>query len=76
MEYLKFKDIIYVKEFLGHKSIINTTRYIHLANAITRQTGEWICKTAQTVEEAKQLIEQGFEYVCEMEGKKLFRKPK
>ena len=76
MEYLKFKDIIYVKEFLGHKSIINTTRYIHLANAISRETSEWICKTAQTVEEAKQLIEQGFEYVCEMEGKKLFRKPK
>ena len=76
MEYLKFKDIIYVKEFLGHKSIINTTRYIHLANAITRQTSEWICKTAQTVEEAKQLIEQGFEYVCEINGVKLFRKPK
>jgi len=76
MEYLKYRDIIYVKEFLGHKSIINTTRYIHLAKAITRQTNEWICKTASTIEEAKQLIEQGFEYVTEMDGVKLFRKAK
>ncbi|MEM3536810.1 MAG: site-specific integrase [Candidatus Bathyarchaeia archaeon] len=75
-EYLKFRDIIYVKEFLGHKSITNTTRYIHLAKAITRQANEWICKTASNIEEAKQLIEQGFEYVTEMDGIKLFRKPK
>jgi len=26
----------------------------------------------QTVEKAKQLIEEGFEYVCELEGVKLF----
>jgi len=29
-----------------------------------------------TVEEAKKLVEEGFEYVCEVEGTKLFRKRK
>jgi len=76
MMYLKTRDILYVKEFLGHRSLSSTMRYVHLANALTGGTGEWICKTAKTVEEAKSLIEQGFEYVCEMDGVKLFRKPK
>ena len=32
--------------------------------------------TAQTLDEAKKLVEAGFEYVTDMEGVKLFRKPK
>ncbi|MEM3733292.1 MAG: hypothetical protein QXK81_07310 [Candidatus Bathyarchaeia archaeon] len=47
-----------------------------MSKAITRQTNKWICKTASTIEEAKSLIEQGFEYITEMDGIKLFRKPK
>ncbi|MEM0095796.1 MAG: hypothetical protein QW660_04090 [Candidatus Bathyarchaeia archaeon] len=39
---------------------------IERQTALTGGTGEWICKTAKTVEEAKSLIEQGFEYVTEM----------
>jgi hypothetical protein len=34
------------------------------------------CKTAETVKEAKELIEAGFEYVCEIDGLKLFKKRK
>jgi hypothetical protein len=37
---------------------------------------EYICKAAKSVEEAKALIEARFQYVCEIEGAKLFRKPK
>ena len=37
---------------------------------------EYLVKTAKTVEEAKRLIEQGFEYVCDMNGNKVFRKRK
>ncbi|NVM23761.1 MAG: hypothetical protein HWN68_18530 [Desulfobacterales bacterium] len=37
---------------------------------------EYVVKTAQTVEEIRHLIEEGFEYVTEMEGKKIFRKRK
>ncbi|MEM2947047.1 MAG: site-specific integrase [Candidatus Bathyarchaeia archaeon] len=74
MEYVKTKDPVHVKEFLGHVNIKNTLRYIHLANAISEANEEYVCKTAKTIEEAFKLIEQGFEYVCEIEGTKLFRK--
>ena len=37
---------------------------------------EYTCKTAQTIEEAAQLIENGFQYVTEIEGTKLFKKRK
>jgi len=51
-------------------------KIIHLANAISNNESRFICKTAKTVEEAKELIEQGFEYVTEIDGVKLFRKTK
>ena len=35
-----------------------------------------VCKVAKTVEEAKQLLEKGFDYVTEIDGMKLFRKRK
>jgi len=76
MEYVKTKDIVHVKELLGHVNIQNTLRYIHLANAITKLTDEFISKVATTVEEACALIEQGFEYVCDMDDIKIFRKRK
>jgi site-specific recombinase XerD len=76
MEYAKTKDILHVKELLGHKNIGNTLKYIHLANALTQLSGEYAGKVATTVNEACALIEQGFEYVCEMDGKKIFRKRK
>jgi len=34
------------------------------------------CKAAETVKEAKELVEAGFEYVTSFEGYKLFRKRK
>lgn len=37
---------------------------------------EWVYKVASSLEEAVELVEVGFEYVTEVEGKKLFRKRK
>ena len=37
---------------------------------------DYICETASNVKEAKKLIESGFDYVCEIDGEKLFRKNK
>ena len=77
MLYHQTKDILYVMRFLGHKSIKSTLIYIQLEEAIfKRRDDEFICKTAKSVEEAKVLVEAGFEYVCEFEGVKLFRKRK
>ena len=73
MEYHKTKDILQVKWFLGHKRIENTLVYTHLVNF---EAEEFVCKVAHSVEEAAALIEAGFEYVCDIDGAKLFRKRK
>ena len=40
------------------------------------ESDDYICKTATNVEEAKQLIEAGFEYVPDIGNVKLFKKRK
>jgi len=78
MEYHKTKDILRVKYILGHKNIRNTLIYIDIENTLFQKGGseEFHVRTARTVEEACKLIEVGFEYVCEMDGVKIFRKRK
>jgi integrase len=73
MEYYKTKDILYVVKLLGHKNIKNTLVYTQLINS---KEDEWICKVAKTVEEAKQLIEAGFEYVDTIDEIHIYRKRK
>jgi integrase len=73
MEYSRTKDILYVKQLLGHVNINNTLIYTHLINFGSE---EYICKVAENIEEAKALTESGFEYVTEVDGVKLFRKRK
>jgi len=73
MEYSRTKDILYVKELLGHININNTLIYTHLVNFGSE---EYVCRVAENVEEAKALIESAFEYVTEVNGAKLFRKRK
>jgi integrase len=73
MEYHRTKDILHVMRLLGHKNIKNTLRYTQL---VTFEDDDYVCKTAASVKEATELIEAGFEYVCDMEAVKLFRKRK
>ena len=73
----KTKDIIHVQQLLGHKSIQNTMIYINLERAIFKEANdEFTVRTVDTLEEACKLMEVGFEYVCDMDDKKLFRKRK
>lgn len=72
-EYNKTKDILYVKKLLGHKRIESTMLYTQL---IDFSEHEYTCKVAETVDEAKKLVEAGFEFVTDFEGRKLFRKRK
>jgi integrase len=74
MEYHKTRDLLHVKALLGHKDLRTTLRYTQLLE--TLENDEYHCKTASTIKEATQLIENGFEYVTEIDGTKLFRKRK
>jgi hypothetical protein len=58
---------------LGHRDIRNTLVYTHL---LDNENDEFVCKVARNVDEAKELVEGGFEYVTDVEGIKLFRKRK
>ena len=64
----------HVKQLLGHRMIENTMRYTQLAKF--EDPEGFTCRVAKSLEEAKELIEAGFQYVTDMDDKKLFRKPK
>jgi len=73
MEYHKTKDLLHVKRLLGHKDLRTTLRYTQL---IEIEGDEFHSATAKTVDEAAKLIEQGFDFVCDIDAVKLFRKRK
>ena len=53
-----------------------TMKYIHLGEAYFKDAQtHFDCREASTVEQAKELIAKGYEYVTEMNGVRLFRKP-
>jgi integrase len=77
MEYHKTKDILYVMRLLGHNSLKTTLIYIDLETALFREANdEFTVKVADTLEQASKLLEVGFEYVCDMQGKCIFKKRK
>jgi hypothetical protein len=69
MEYHKIKDILFAKKLLGHKNIQNIMVYIHL---ISFESEEYLCKVAESIEEAGKLDAEGFNFVTQFEGKMLF----
>jgi integrase/recombinase XerD len=75
MLYAKTKDILYVKQQLGHVSIDNTMLYTRLVNF---ESDEYHVAVATNLEEEKKLLEAGFEFVRydEKEGVALYRKRK
>jgi hypothetical protein len=77
MLYHKTHDMDYVRRQLGHKSILNTQIYVNMEQALfVTSSNEYHAKVASTVEEAIELVEVGFEFVTEIDGKKIFRKRK
>jgi len=73
MAYHKTRDLLYTQRLLGHRSLKSTLRYVQL---IGFEEDEFTSAVAKSLQEARQLIEAGFEYVTEMEGAKVFRKRK
>ncbi|TRO53613.1 hypothetical protein E2P61_00750 [Candidatus Bathyarchaeota archaeon] len=73
MEYAKTKDLFWTMHVLGHKNIKNTQIYMHLRDFSSE---EYHSAVAKTNDEARNLIESGFHFVCDMDGAKLFSKRK
>jgi len=73
-EYARTKDILYVKRLLGHRRIENTLVYTHLLEV--EQDMNYTVKVASNIDEFTNLLESGFEYVSDYEGKKILRKRK
>jgi integrase len=76
MEYHRTKDILHVMQTLGHKNIKNTLIYVQLAEELFKDQQEYISKVAKTEKDACSLIDAGFEFVCDFNGNKIFRKRK
>jgi len=78
MEYHRTKDILHVKQVLGHVNIKNTLIYITLAKELFKDLQEYVSKVAHNVKEACELVDVGFEFVTGEynDGGKIFRKPK
>jgi len=77
MLYHQTKDPLRVQRFLGHTTFQHTQLYIQLEESLFQETqDDYMCKTAITAEEARALIEVGFEYVNEIQGIHLYRKRK
>jgi integrase len=66
-------NVLTVKKLLGHKRVENTMKYIGMINF---KDDEFEVATATTVDEAKQVLSAGFDYVTEKSGIMLFRRPK
>jgi len=66
-------NVLTVKKLLRHKRIENTMKYISM---IRFKDDEFEVTTATTIEEAKQILSAGFDYVTQKDGIMLFRRPK
>jgi hypothetical protein len=73
MHACRTKDILQVKERLGHKSITNTLIYAHLVDF---GDDEYDHATSSSLKEDEELPRVGFEYVTERDGVKIYRKRK
>ena len=58
---------------LGHRNIESTLVYTQL---ISFESDEFHSAVAKTVDEARKLLEDGFDYVCQKDDIMLFRKRK
>ncbi|MBS7610848.1 tyrosine-type recombinase/integrase [Candidatus Bathyarchaeota archaeon] len=77
IEYHRTKDLLHVKQILGHRKVDTTTLYVQIEKALfSEQTDEFYSAVAKTVEEARRLVEAGFDYVCDIDGVKIFKKRK
>jgi integrase len=77
MEYHETKDIMHVKQILGHKAVTSTQIYINLEAALFLQTNDnFTCKVAHNEQEELELIEAGFTHVNNRDSLAFYKKRK
>ncbi|MCJ7470201.1 site-specific integrase, partial [Candidatus Bathyarchaeota archaeon] len=76
--YHQTKNILLVKEFLGHANLDNTLLYIQMEQAIfgLNNDDEFTVNATNDKQEIKQLLSVGFEYICQKDDILYFRKRK
>jgi len=63
------RNIILVKESLGHRSIETTMLYIQLEGQVFQtDSDKFTVKAVNDPKEIQKLLEVGFDYVCEKDG--------
>jgi integrase len=72
-EYHRTKDILHIKEMLGHRRLSSTMVYTHL---VQFENTDYHVKTSKTLKEACELAKAGFKYFTAIQGVQVFRKPK
>ncbi len=68
-----FNDPFEVQYRAGHTDIGTTQDYIRREHSMNHEV---LSKVTRTIEEAQEAIEQGFQYVTDVEDVKLWQKPK
>lgn len=78
MHYIETRDLPITANDMGHKDYNTTRKYLHLARIIEilESDEQYIIKTAETVDQAKQLLEVGYQYIQDLKGISLYRKRK
>jgi integrase len=72
--YHETKDILFVQRRLGHKSITNTLKYVHLAETyFGKEDDEYVVKVAENIEQALPLIEAGYVEASDFNGVKIYK---
>jgi len=74
MLYATTRDILLVKQQMGHRKLETTLMYTQLIDV--DETDAFTCRTATNAKEIADLIENGFQYVTEQDGLKFFKKRK
>ncbi|MBS7636584.1 site-specific integrase [Candidatus Bathyarchaeota archaeon] len=76
--YHQTKNLLLVKEFLGHAEVDNTLLYIQIEQALYGQSNddEFVVYGTSDKEEIKKLLAVGFDYVCQKDDILYFGKRK
>ena len=76
MTYKRTQSTAHTAYMMGYKNWKNTQVYVDIQEILNSHSDEYYTAIAETVEEACKLLADGWAYVMEMDGVKIFKKRK